>query len=291
MQSAWRHRTGLAAAVLATVGLAACASGHNAGPAQPSSFRWAGFARRDFVRPIPPKNRWLPLRPGYQWVRAGTTDVGHRPVPHRVTSTVTSVTKIIDGVHTVALLDQDVDAGQIAQESLDYFAQDRHGNVWYLGSYTEEYEGGQFTSAADAWLAGVHGARPGILMPANPSPRLPPWSIAQPPGDDPDAAQAVFTGRSQCVPFRCFDHVLIVREGKASALDNEFKFYAPGVGQVMNTPRSMSMHHDFEQLINMIHLSKRGLAELDAEALRLDRHARTTSPAAFAHSHPAVVLR
>jgi hypothetical protein len=292
MRVAWSQTAGLAAGVLAVVGLAACTGEHGAaGPGQPSSFRWASFHPSDFARPLPPRNRWLPLRPGYQWVRAGTTDVGHRPVPHRVVSTVTALTKLIDGVRTLAVLDQDIDAGQISQESLDYFAQDRRGDVWYLGSYTEEYEGGLFTSATDAWLSGVQGARPGILMPARPNPQLPAWSIAQPPGADPDAAQAVFTSRSQCVPFRCFRHVLVVREGKASAIDNEFKFYAPGVGQILNTPRSMSMHHDFEQLINMIRLSRRGLAEMNAEALRLDRHARVTSPRTFGHSRPAVVPR
>jgi hypothetical protein len=225
-------------------------------------------------------NEWLPLTPGLQWVRQGSTEVGHRPIPHRVVSTVTDVTRRIAGVQTLVVLDQDVDAGQVAQQSLDYFATDTRGNVWYLGGYTEQYEGGRFVSAQDAWLAGTRGAKAGVLMPANPRPG-PRWTIAQPPGEDGDAAEVVRTGVRKCVPFGCFDDVLVVREGKASALDNEFKFYAPGLGQILNTPRSLSAHKDVEALQNVTQLSPRGLAELSREALRLDRHAADVSPEVF----------
>ena len=45
--------------------------------------------------------------------------------------------KEVDGVHTVLVLDQDIDAGQVGEASIDYLAQDKSGNIWYLGSYTE----------------------------------------------------------------------------------------------------------------------------------------------------------
>src|ERR1700716_4205786 len=67
------------------------------------------FAPGNFVQPGRAANRYLPLKPGLQWVRLGSTLVGHRPVPHRVISTVSGVTKIIDGVRTVGVLDQDID--------------------------------------------------------------------------------------------------------------------------------------------------------------------------------------
>lgn len=253
----------------------------------PTTFSHAGFQSASFGPPAPARNRWLPLRAGTQWVRVGTTDIGHRTIPHRVVSTVTSVYMSIDGVTTVAVLDQDVDAGQVVQESLDFLAQDRVGNVWLMGAYTEEYEAGRLVAIRDAWLGGVNGGRPGILMPANPSLTTPPFTIAQPPGNDPDAAQIVKTGVRQCVKFRCFKGVLVVREGKASALDNEFKFYAPGVGQILNTPKSMSAHNDVEQLANVVQLSRSGLAEIDAEVLRLDRRARTNRPKVFGLAQPA----
>ena len=250
----------------------------------------ARFDPQSFGTPGRGPNRWLPLAPGTQWVREGATDVGHRRVPHRVVSTVTSVSKTVDGVRTIAVYDLDVDAGQVTQESLDYYAEDDAANVWYLGSYTEQVEGGRYVSVQDAWLAGVDGGRPGILMPGEPRTGTPPFSIARPPGEDGDVAQVVKTGQRTCVPFRCFTGVLVVREGKSSAPDNEFKYYAPGVGQVLNTPRSASQHRDLEKLVNLTRLSAAGLDEVNAAALKLDRHARTQKPKVFGGSSPAAVL-
>jgi hypothetical protein len=53
------------------------------------------------------------------------------------------------------VIDQDFNGGQIAEQSVDWFGEDKQGNVWDLGSYTESYEGGQFVNASDARLAGI----------------------------------------------------------------------------------------------------------------------------------------
>lgn len=284
-----RHDRQLAAATVAALFLAALASGCGGGKdaSKPAEARQSRFEPGNFGAPGRGANRWLPLKPGTQWVREGATSVGHRRVPHRVLATVTDVSREVNGVRTVVLLDHEVDAGQVAQESIDYLAEDRRGNVWSLGSYTEAYEGGRFVSVRDAWLAGVKGGRQGVLMPAAPRTGGPPWFIAQPPGADRDVAEVVKTGQSRCVPFRCFTGLLVVREGKASAPDNELKYYAPGVGQIDNLPRSASQHRDVEKLINLTQLSRRGLAEASAEALKLDRHARVTKPDVFGRAPAA----
>jgi hypothetical protein len=75
--------------------------------------------------------------------------------------------------------------------------------------------------------------------------------------------------------------VLVIREGKAGALDNEFKYYALGVGQIRNEPRSASRHEDIEFLINVTMLSPEGLGEASAEALRIDAQAVAEYPALF----------
>ena len=265
--------------------LSACGGGdEDSGSSTATSRR---FDRRNFRDADSGANKWLPLKPGTQWVREGGTDVGRRRVPHRVVSTVTDVYKQVDGVRAITVLDRDIDASQIAQQSLDYFAEDRQGNVWYLGSYTENYEGGRFVSNPDAWLAGVKGGRPGIVMLGDPRTGTPPYYVAVPPGEDSDVAQVVSTGQSRCVPFRCFKDVIVIREGKASAPDNEFKYFAPGVGQIDNVPRSASQHHDVEKLLNLTQLSPQGLAEVSAEALRLDRRARAKKPEVFGRAPAA----
>lgn len=272
----------VAVAAVLSAGLAGCSRS-----SAPADAQKLPFVPSNFISPGTVSNSWLPLKPGMQWTRLGETNVGHRRVPHQVISTVTRVTRPVDGVSTITVLDQDIDAGQLAQYSVDYLAEDRSGNVWLMGSYTENYEGGRFTTVFDAWLSGVNGGKAGRLMPANPKVGDKPYSVAQAPGDDPDVAQVVKAHQHTCVPLRCFDNVLVIREGKASAPDNEYKYFARGVGQVLNTPRSASVHKDLEKLINLTVLSPRGLAQADAKVLELDRHASKTKPKVFGTHSPA----
>lgn len=236
------------------------------------------FDAKNFDQPATGRNPYLPLRPGSQFVRSGTTLVGGRAVPHQVTTTITDVYRVVDGVKTVLMLDHEVDGGQVSQVSLDYAAEDKNGNVWILGGYTEEYEGGRMVNATDEWLAGVHGSKPGIVVQADPKVSTPLYTVAQPAGADGDVAEVIEVGAKRCVPFDCFNNVLVVREGKASEPDNEFKYYALHVGQIDNVPRGASRHKDVEQLVNLTHLDRAGLTEFSKEALKLDRHAVKDAP-------------
>ena len=258
--------------------ISACGSGSSkvAGPEPQRTV----FDPANFVGPAASTNPWQPLVPGTQWVREGTTEVGSRVVPHQVITTVTDVVRVIDGVTTLAVLDQDTDAGQITQVSIDYVAADRQGNVWILGGYTEDFEAGVFTNSHDSWLGAASGD-PGILVPRAPTASTPRWHIGEPFTDEPSAGEVVETGAHQCVPFACYDNVLIVREGKVSAIDNEFKFYAPGVGLILNSPKKDSKHKDTEELVNLTQLSRVGLTETSSEVMQLEAHARQTQPRSF----------
>jgi hypothetical protein len=229
-----------------------------------------------FGEPATGANEFLPLEPGTQWTREGFVNVGSRRLPHRVVTTVTDVSKEIDGVRAVVVLDQDFNGGQIAEQALDYMAEDKQGNVWSLGSYTESYEGGQFVNASDAWLAGVNGAAPGILMLADPQVGTPAYSESTVPGGEVSSSQVAETGQSQCVPFKCYKDVLVIEEGGA-----EYKYYAPGVGQIKTEPLSGDGTQEVEDLINLTQLSPRGLAEVSAEVLKLDRNAPVQAPDVF----------
>jgi len=240
------------------------------------------FNRKDFGAPTGDANPWLPLVPGYQSVQDGTLFRGRRELHHRRRVTVTDVVKQVDGVLTVAVLDQDIDAGQIAEQALDYFAQDRHGNIWYLGSYTESYEGGQFVNANDAWLAGVNGAIPGVAMMADPKLGMPRYIQASIPGRETLTAEVAKLGQRKCVPFKCFSNTLAILED-----GTEFKYYAQGVGGIATEPNYSGGEQEKEALLNLIQLTPKGLAEASAEALKLDRHARTTAGEVFGSSAPA----
>jgi hypothetical protein len=240
------------------------------------------FNRKDFGDPIGDANPWLPLVPGYQSVQDGTLFRGRRELHHRRRLTVTDVVKRVDGVLTVAVLDQDIDAGQIAEQALDYFAQDKHGNIWYLGSYTESYEGGQFVNATDAWLAGVNGAIPGVIMMADPKKGMPAYLQDSIPGRETVHAEVARLGERKCVPFKCFSNTLTILED-----GTEFKYYAHGVGGIATEPNYSGGEQEKEALLNLVQLTPKGLAEASAEALQLDRHARTTASGVFGNSAPA----
>jgi hypothetical protein len=62
------------------------------------------------------------------------------------------------------VFDRDV----LIEDTLDWYAQDRDGNVWYMGEQTAEYENGKVSSTAGSWEGGVDGAQPGIVMLADP---------------------------------------------------------------------------------------------------------------------------
>jgi hypothetical protein len=110
-------------------------------------------------------NPWFPLPPG-RTLRYRGQDEG---TPGREVFTVTHRTKTILGVAATVVHDRIIQHGRVTEDTLDYYAQDAAGTVWYLGEDTAELDRrGAVVSREGTWRAGVHGARPGIFMPAHP---------------------------------------------------------------------------------------------------------------------------
>lgn len=256
--------------------------------AQPEPTR-VEFDPSNFVDPTTSTNEYHPLVPGMQWVRAGTTEVGGRKVPHEVTSTMTDVIRMIDGVPAVAMVDQSIDAGEMSQVGFDYFALDKDRNVWLIGGYTEDYEGGVYTNYEDCWLGSASGGLPGILLPGEVTMETPRWFIGTPDPEEESVsvAEPVGIGVSIAVAFGEFDDVIAVREGAYDAIDNEIKYYAPGVGVVLNEPKLASLHQDSFELVNLVELSPEGLDELSQTVLDLEEHAREVVPEVYGDAPPA----
>ena len=227
------------------------------------------FDRKDFVNPLGGQNRWYPLVPGTQTLRDGSINRGSRKLTHKLRVTVTDVTKVVNGVTTVAVLDQDIDAGQVGEASLDYLAQDKFGNVWYMGSYTEIYEGGQFVNAVDAWLTPKRGSRPGVWMMADPQEGM--KYVEAHNSRETIRAEVTKVDDRKCVPFKCFKALQVLEDG------TEYKYFGPGVGHIATEPNYSGGEQEKEVLTNIVKLTPKGLAEMSAEALRLDKHARKES--------------
>ena len=121
---------------------------------------------RDFSTRI--DNPWWPMRPGTRWVYREEDAAGER---QRILVTVTRRTRVVAGVRARVVRDVVTDArGRLVEVTDDWYAQDRAGNVWYLGEATREYEAGRRASTAGSWEAGVGGAQAGVVMPARPRP-------------------------------------------------------------------------------------------------------------------------
>src|SRR5215207_4291435 len=124
-------------------------------------------------------NKWFPLVPGDHSVFEGSAiDDGER-ISRRVVSTVTDLTKEINGVNTILVWERDYSEGELVEAELAFFAQDTYGNVWHMGEYPEEYENGEFDKAP-GWLAGFKGAKAGIAMMAQPRLNTPRGTLRHP---------------------------------------------------------------------------------------------------------------
>ena len=238
-----------------------------------------GFDRANFSNPTRVNNTFLPLVPGTRFVLDGVTTEGGVSVPHRVVFTVTDLTKVIDGVGTRVVVDRDLRDGQLAEAELAFFAQDNAGNVWTMGEYPEEYEGGQFVGAPSTWIPGQAGAKAGISMLAHPTVGTPRYlqGVAHSAGFM-DCAQVFQTGLLACVPVGCFTNVLVTDEN--SPLDpqsgHQRKFYAPGVGNVLITAVDDPEGENLA-LSGRSQLGAAALTEVRNQALQLEQRAYQVS--------------
>jgi hypothetical protein len=228
-------------------------------------------------------NRWLPFTPGTQFVYEGSAivDKGGRQ-PRRVVTTVTDLTKVIDGVRVLVISEKDYTAGQLSEPELAFFAQDDAGNVWLFGEYPEEYENGKFDKAP-AWISGQKGARAGVTMPADPQVGTPSYAqgYSPPPVDFSDHAKVYKTDQQTCIPVDCYQNVLVTEEFNPDEPDAyQLKYYAPGVGNVRVGWRGKKEEEkETLKLTDYRHLSPEALAKVRKDAMEMDQRAYDRSEA------------
>lgn len=178
----------------------------------------------DFVAQV--DHPYLPLVPGtrFRYVEYGKHDRLDNEVE------VTKETKVILGVKCVVVHDRVLSNGKALEDTFDWYAQDRAGNVWYFGEATREYENGK-ASTAGSWQAGVKGAKPGIVMPAVVTPGDP-YRQEYAPGEAEDVGQIMGDGDQVVVPFGRYGDALKIKEWSLIEPGSEFKWFARGIGLV-----------------------------------------------------------
>jgi hypothetical protein len=250
------------------------------------------FDHHDFADRPTIDNRFLPLRPGTETVLSGTVidDEGQRH-PHSIVSTVTGVTKRLDGVRTLVLFERDYEDGALQESELAFVAQAERGAVWTVGEYPEEYEDGKLVGADNTWIAGIARSRAGLAMLGHPRVGTPAYLQGLATSVDfRDCARVIRTGARVCVPVRCFDDVLITDEWSPLDVEggHQLKYYAPGIGAI-RVGAVGGANQEVLALTRYTRLSKAALARVNATVLRQDRRGYRVNKQVYAHTHHAVL--
>jgi hypothetical protein len=215
-------------------GASAAAATTPAGPQTPGPIKsgagpgWpATLSPSDFVARV--DNPWFPLRPGSEYRYTGVKE-GVKMVD-RVR--VTGRTKRILGVATTVVHDVVRVNGRPEEETDDYYAQDRHGNVWYFGEATKSFDKhGNTVSTEGSFEAGVDGDRAGVLVPGHPKVGLVGRQEFSK-GEAEDHFKVLDLSAGVSVPFVSSRHALRTREWtplEPDVVDN--KYYVRGIGDV-----------------------------------------------------------
>jgi hypothetical protein len=241
-------------------------------------------------------NEWLPLRPGLQLTYKGSAiPEGQKTrVKRRVVSTVTDLSKFIDGVRTLVIWEKDYTAGKLGESEIAFFAQDKAGNVWLVGEYPEEYENGKVVDAP-TWISGQKGARAGIAMLANPKVGSADYAqgFAPAPVEFKDRARVYKKGQKSCTPLKCYEDVLVIEEfEKGVGGVFHLKYYAPNVGLVRVGWRGANeVEKETLRLVKRQQLGTKALSKADKEALRLDKNAYKRSAEVYGKTPQAKPLK
>ena len=199
----------------------------------------------NFVQKI--DNPLFPLKTGTKYeLQSKTSDgVGHE------TLAVTHDTRKIAGVTTTVIKDVSTLDGKLEEKTTDWYAQDKQGNVWYFGEDTATYKNGRIDSTAGTWKTGVHGAKPGIIMNANPK-VTDSYRQEYLKGEAEDMYWVIAKNQTIKVPYGTFHNA--VRTMEWTPLEPKVaseKYYVPGIGIVAE--RNLSGEQENIELVNVMH--------------------------------------
>ena len=174
---------------------------------------------------------YWPMQPGTQWTLREIDEEGNEVI---VVVTVSTETKqIANGVTARIVRDTVTQDGELIEDTFDWYAQDASGSVWYLGEDTAEFEDGEITSTAGSFEAGVDGALPGIIMPADPVDGMR-YRQEYYAGEAEDNGEILSVEEQVEVPTGHYDDAILTKDTITIEPDVvEYKLYARDVGPVL----------------------------------------------------------
>jgi hypothetical protein len=239
---------GLGAFLIAALAPVSAIAGSTTSPKPPSWVLRGKYSptidKANFVSKV--DNRYFPLVPGtvfrYRGVKDGKTQIDEMAVTHRV--------KVVLGVKCTVVRDTVYQGGKALERTDDWYAQDRQGNVWYMGEDSFDLKNGRFVRASDSWEAGVKHAKPGIIMRGHPR-RGEVYRQEYYPPDALDQARVVGSSATVRVPAGTFKHVLVTDEWSPVEPQIERKWYVAGVGEIKEQVTAGG--HEQFQLVKITH--------------------------------------
>jgi len=169
-------------------------------------------------------NPYFILKPGYQLV--------FEDEDAQLIITVLNETKIVDEVETRVVEERETEKGKLVEISRNYFAISKTTNsVFYFGENCDIYNSkGEIASHGGGWLAGVDGAKAGLMMPGLPLLGARYYQEVAP-GVAMDRAEIISMTVKLKVPAGRFENVLKIEETTPlEPSEKEYKLYARGIG-------------------------------------------------------------
>jgi hypothetical protein len=175
----------------------------------------------DFVPEI--NNKYFTLKPGTKFIYEDKRGI------ERIEISVTGDTKKVMGVTTTVVRAREWKNGVLWEDTYDWYAQDKAGNVWYFGEAVDNYRFGTVAHHAGSWQAGVDEAKPGIVMRADPKvgdsyrQEYYRWRAE-------DMGTVVATDKTVAVPHGTFENCLQIEDWSLIEQGREYKYYCPAIG-------------------------------------------------------------
>ncbi|MCW3064966.1 MAG: hypothetical protein JWN32_2138 [Solirubrobacterales bacterium] len=189
-------------------------------------------------------NPYFSLKPGMTRVYDGMKD----GVPEHVVVTVSRATRTIMGIKCVIVGDVVTVNHSLEENTTDWYAQDKQGNVWYFGEDSKDYKHGVVVSTQGTWETGVDGALPGVVVHAKPAVG-PTYRQEYRPGVAEDMAKVLTVTATQKVKAGTFHNTVLTLDTDPLNPDKvEHKWYARGVGMI-HAIRIGGQHHEEIKLV------------------------------------------
>jgi hypothetical protein len=175
------------------------------------------------------KNPYFILQPGHKLV----FEENQGDKKTRLVITVLAETKKVGNVETRIVEERETENGELTEISRNYYAISRRTNsVYYFGEDVDEYKDGKVAGHGGTWLAGVDGAKYGLMMAGTPLVGAR-YCQEVAPGKAMDRAEVVSLTETLETKAGTFKNCLKTEETTPLEPGSKaYKVYAPGVGLI-----------------------------------------------------------